>query len=426
MLLIDRVRKFYRTYGYSMLIISLFIFGIFLRLYNFENRLIFGPEQGMSLIVTASNLEKFSLLGETNLIRATSAGHIPFHGAFYNYLLLPFLVIFQFKVLPITFLFAVLNLVTAFALFRVSQKIFGKTIAVFSLFYFLFSGVMIHHSLFTWVVNPTPLLGVLTLWFVYKLIKNRNSLIPVLLIGTMSGFGFGLQSFYILFAIFLFLLTIIISKKKLLTATIYLFGVILGALPTVIFDLRHDFYHLRTFAQYFYEVAVGTASGASSYYNFLFLYPYLFLIYAFASKIIYKIYKPLVLLPLIFYLLVNINSPFVNLQKSVGMASGITLKSLESAAFLINKDNPPEKFNVATLWDFDTRANPLRYILSFYYHKKPQPVEEYKNIETLYVFTPENYDMKVPQVWELQSFMPYKIFDLSLSVPGYRLYKLTK
>ncbi len=426
MSIINRVRKIFRAQGYLFLIISLFAIGAFLRLYNFQNRLIFGPEQGMSFIVTASNLEKFSLLGETNLIRATSAGHIPFHGAMYNYLLLPFLLIFNFKVLPVTILFAVLNLVTAFILFKVANKIFGKTIAALSLFFFLFSDVMIHHSLFAWVVNPTPLLGVLTLWFIYKQIKNRNSFYPVLWVGIMSGFGFGLQSFYILFAGILFLLTIIISKKKLFTAFIFLFGVMLGSLPTVIFDIRHDFYHLRTFAQYFYEVAIGTASGTSTYYNYLFLYPYLFLLYAFISKIFYKIKKPLILIPLIIFLYGSLNSPFINLHQSVGMAPGITLKSLESAAFIINKDNPPQRFNVATLWDFDTRANPLRYILSFNYHKKPQAVEEYKNIDALYVFAPEDYDMKIPRVWELQIFMPYKITDLSLPVPGYRLYKLTK
>lgn len=404
----------------------MFAVGTFLRLYNFQNRLIFGPEQGMSFIVSASNLEKFSLLGETNLIRATTSGHIPFHGAMYDYLLLPFLVIFRFRVLPVTFLFAVLNLATAYALWKVSKKIFGKIVAALALFFFLFSDVMIHHSLFAWVVNPTPMLGVLTLWFVYKLIKNRNAILPVLWIGVMSGFGFGLQSFYILFAGFLFLLTIIISKKKILTALTFLLGVILGALPTVIFDLRHDFYHLRTFAQYFYEVATGQVSGASTYYNFLFLYPYIFLIYAFFSAFLYKIWKPLVFGPVLLFLYGTMTSPFVDLNRSVGMAPGITLKSLETAAAIIAKDGPPKSYNIATLWDFDTRANPLRYILTFYYNKKPESVENYQHIDALYVFAPENYDMKVPRVWELQIFMPYKVKDLNIPVPDYRLYKLTK
>ena len=49
---------------YSILIILLFVAGAFFRLYNLPDRLIFGPEQGISLLTSAANLEKFSLLGE--------------------------------------------------------------------------------------------------------------------------------------------------------------------------------------------------------------------------------------------------------------------------------------------------------------------------------------------------------------------------
>jgi len=404
----------------------LFAIGAFLRLYNFENRLIFGPEQGMSFITSAENLEKFSLLGETNLIRSTSAGHIPFHGAYYSYFILPLLVLFKFHVLPVTIVFAILNLVTALVFFIITKKLFGKTTGLLSLFFFLFSDVMIHHSLFAWIVNPSIILGVLTLWFVAKLFKNRNSLSPILWIGVFSGLGFGFQSFYLMFAGFLFLLLIFLSKKKFLSIPIFLFGVILGSLPTVIFDLRHDFYHVRTFWQFFLDVLAGQSSGSSSYYNFLYLYPYLFLIYAFITKAIYKFYKPLILIPIAIFLYFSLTSSFINLNKSTGMAQGITLKVLETAAQEITNDNPPEKFNVVTLWDFDTRAHTLRYLLTYNHNKKPQPVEEYKNLDVIYAFAPENYEVINPKVWELQSFLPYKITELNSPSTGYRLYKLIK
>lgn len=416
----------FRKHGYLFLIIVLLAVGAFLRLYNYENRLIFGPEQGMSFITSAQNLERFSLLGETNLIRSTSAGHIPFHGAYYSYFILPLLVLFKFQVLPITLVFALLNLFTAFIFFKITKKIFGNIVAAFSLFFFLFSDVMIHHSLFAWIVNPSILLGVLTIWFVSKLMKNKNSLSPVLWIGIFSGLGFGFQSFYLLFAIFLFVLIIYISKKKLLSIPVFLFGVILGSLPTVFFDLRHDFYHVRTFGQFFLDVIAGKSSGTSSYYNFLFLYPYLFLLYAFVTKKIYKISKPLTILPLAVFLYASLTSSFFNLNKSVGMAPGITLKVLETAASEIAADNPPEKFNVVTLWDFDTRGHTLRYLLTYNHHKKPQPVEEYKNLDAIYAFAPKDYDVINPQVWELQSFLPYKIIELKSPSSSYRLYKFIK
>lgn len=126
MTVINSLKKIFCAHGYLLLIIAIFVAGATLRLYNFENRLIFGPEQGMSLITSASNLEKFSLLGETNWIRATSAGHTPFHGALYSYMILPLLVIFNFRVLPVTIIFALLNLMTAFIFFRIANKPVGK------------------------------------------------------------------------------------------------------------------------------------------------------------------------------------------------------------------------------------------------------------------------------------------------------------
>lgn len=422
---INCLKQRFQTHIYLYLILCMFAVGIFLRLYNFENRLIFGPEQGISFLTSAGNLEKFSLLGETNLIRTTSAGHIPFHGAVYSYLLLPLLVIFNYRVLPVTLAFCLLNIFTAYIFLRISEKMFGKTIAAFSLFFFLFSDIMIHHSLFAWIVNPTPLLGVLTLWCLFLLWQKRDRLSPVFWIGTMSGLGFGFQNFYLFFAGLLFILLISLTKKKIQSVIVFLFGVILGSLPTVIFDLRHDFYHTRTFFQYFLDVLAGKSSGDSSYYNFLYLYPYLYIIYAFISKRLLHVWKPLALIPVTLFLYFSFTSPLFNLHQSVGMAPGITLKSLEMAASTI-ASTAPKNFNVATLWDFDTRAYPLRYLLKYYYGKTAQPVEEYKNLDALYVFAPEKYDIANPQVWELQSYLPYQTKDLVSPATNYHLYQLTK
>jgi|SRR3989344_4189251 len=412
---------------YKLLIISLFVAGAFLRLYNFENRMIFGPEQGISLMTSAANLEKFSLLGEINLQRATSTNHIPFHGANYSYLLLPLIVLANYQVLPITLVFAGLNLITALVFFVVSQKLFGKTVAALALFFFIFSAIMIHHSLFTWILNPLPLVGVLNLWFFSKLVKNRKLLWPIFWIGFLSGFGFGLQNLYLPFGGLMLVLIIIFSRRKLIFVPTYLFGTILGNLPMVVFDLRHDFYHLRTLWQYFLDVYVThTVSGFTDYYHFLYLFPYLFLFFAFVTINLSKIFKPLALAPLLLFVYYSFTSPKFDLNHSTGMPPGITTQSLETAAGLIAKDKPSGKFNVATLWDFDTRANPLRYLLKYYYHLIPEGYENYADVDTLYVFAPDSYDIVKPRVWELTAFLPYRISDLGMNSPGYRLYKLSK
>jgi len=108
------------------------------------------------------------------------------------------------------------------------------------------------------------------------------------------------------------------------------------------------------------------------------------------------------------------------------MPSGITLASLESASAIIAADKPPTKYNVITLWDFDTRAHTLRYLLTYYHGLLPESLEEYKSIDALYAFAPESYNIYSPQVYELSSFSPYKVGILPSNIPGYKLYKLTK
>jgi len=411
---------------YNLLIIFLFAVGAFLRLYNFENRLIFGPEQSISLLTAAGNLTKFSLLGEVNVQRATSTGLNPFHGAYFNYLLIPALLLFNFRPLPISYVFAFLNLATALVFFFVVKKIFGKTNALFTIFYFLLSAKMIHHSLFIWNLNLLPLLGVLTLSLLYVQSKNRLKLSPPFWLGLIAGFGFGLQYLYLPFIFLTLFLTVWLSKRKLPALAVFFAGGILGNLSMVIFDLRHDFYHLRTLWQYATDVLAGRISGGIHYYDFMYLLPYLFIVYAFATHLLLKIFKPLCLLPMLLFLSINLSSPLFNLYRSTGMAPGLTLAKLEQAAATIAADQPPEKFNVATLWDFDTRAHPFRYLLKYYYKYTPQPYENYADIDALYVFAPADYDINRPAVWELKTYLPYQVKELPSPTSGYRLYKLTK
>lgn len=412
---------------YNPLLIFIFLAGVFLRLYNFQNRLIFGPEQAISLITSAANLEKFSLLGEYNLQRTTSTGLNLIHGPLFSYFLLPFILLFNFRVLPISYVFLVLNLLTGVALFIVTKKIFNRQVAIFSFFYFMFSALMISQSLFIWILNPLPLIGVFTLWFFSRLAKKRTEIIPVFWLGLLSGIGFSLHYPYLIFAGLVFSLCLLISQKRLAATLLFSAGFLTANLTRIIFDLRHDFYHLRVLWQFFLDVYYYKTVTAAVYdYHFLHLFPYFCLLLAFLSVGFYKIKKPLVLIPIFIYLYLNFQSPLFNLDKSIGMPPGITLKTLEIAADTIASDNPPSRFNVVTLWDFDTVARPLRYLLKYYHHLNAQPLENYAAVDAIYAFAPTSYDFNHPGVWELKTFAPYQVTKLTSPSPQYYLYKLSK
>jgi len=412
---------------YNLLIILLFALGAFLRLYNFPNRVIFGPEQGISLLTSTANLEKFSLLGEYNLQRFTSTGHNLIHGPLFSYFLLPFILIFNYRVLPISLIFPGLNLLTALVLFLVAKNLFGRSVAALTVFFFLGSSLMIYHSLFIWIYHPLILLGTLAIWFMAALKREPHRPAPVFWLGLISGVGFSLQYPFLVFAAFLFFLVFLVSKKRFVSLVLFPFGFFLANITRVIFDLRHDFYHLRTLWQFFLDVYVNKTISAATYsYHYLHLFPYFSLLLALLTLGLYNLKKPLAVLPILAFLYLNLTSPLLNLNRPLGMPDGLTLASLESAAATTAADQPPERFNIATLWDFDTLARPMRYLLQYYHGLTPQGFADYGNVDALYVFAPEDRDINKPEVWELNTFMPYQVTVLTSPSARYRLYKLTK
>lgn len=421
------MKKLWQKYNYPILVTVIFSIGAFLRLYNFENRLIFGPEQAISLTNSAANLEKFSLLGEFNLQRTTSTGLNLIHGPLFSYFLLPFIILFDYRVLPISFVFPLLNLLTAFILLIASSKLFGKVVGLFSFAFFLFSSLMIYHSMFIWIYNPLPLLGVITLWLTAKLIQNRSSVSIVFWLGLISGIGFSLQYPYLVFAFVIYLLILYLSSKKLISFFVYPLGFILANITRVIFDLRHDFFHLRVLWEFFLDVYVRhTVTASAYYYHYLHLFPLFCLLLAILAAGIYRLNRYFSIVVVAVYAILNLQSSLLNLAKATGMPNDITLKTLESIALVINQDNPPQRFNLVTLWDFDTLARPLRYLLKSYYHKSAQPFENYANVDTIYAFAPLDYDIGHPGVWELKTYMPYVVSRLESPSEKYVLYKLTK
>lgn len=410
-----------------LLLAVLLVFALTVRFYDYSNRLIFGPEQAMSLMTTGAMIkEKFSLLGEAYIQRTTSTGLFLFHSALFNYSLIPLEIVFKFDPLSITAFFTFLNIFTGFLLYFFVKKTVNPTVAWFSAFFFLLNSKMIHHSLFIWTLNYLPLVGVLSLYAMWHLYKDRNRLLPVLFLGILSGIGFGLQYVYAITAFLIFVFILIFSKKKFLGSALYFFGAAIGDIPMILFDLKHNFYHLNSLIQYFLDSQAHKVSGFYTYYQFLNFWPLFAVIGGLLLWMIFKRNRTVAFALMVGFMFFNITSPYVRIFSGTIKPSELTLTNTKKAAETVANSNPPEKFNTAVLLDFDTQAHPLRYILTYQYNLKPQPVENYSNIDALYVLSPKNYDMNLPQVWELQIYQPYKTMELDSPTPNHKLYKLTK
>jgi hypothetical protein len=288
----------------------------------------------------------------------------------------------------------------------------------------LLNNYMIYHSLFIWTSNYLPLFGVLTIYLVYLLIKDKNSLWPVFLLGLVGGVAFGIQYFYLFTLGITFLVCIYFSRKKLLAVALFISGAVVGELPTVIFDLKHGFYHVRTLWMYFMDNLSQTSKSQLSYYHLLNFWPVAAMILGyFLVKYVHRSW--LIGLAVGVYVYFNLTSSIISFTKPIGMEEGLNWFKINQAANQIAKDNPIN-FNVVSLVDFDTRGHILRYPLQFIYGKTPMGVEEYPQAKTLYVLVKGEYDFESPKVWEMSSFQPYSFEILNQIDNNYAVYKLTK
>lgn len=408
----------------NLLIFLIIAFAIFVRFLNFTERVTFGSEQARSLIVSGRYIkEKPSLLGQ-EYFRVTSSGHKLFSGALFSYSLVPLQLILNYQPIPITAFFVVLNIITGLLLFLLARKVFNFSIAVFTLIIFLFSGYMIYHSLFIWILNYLPLIGLLAFYALYLFYK-KPKLIYALILGGLSGVGINLQYLFIPFAFLLLLFVIWKSKHKIKSVLLFVVGAIFGNLPMVLFDLRHDFYHLRSLWQYFVDTLANSGQSSITYYHFLHFWPVFALLGGLLLFYIWKRNKPVTVFLMILYLYMNLSSSLVSFKEPTGMPEGLNTIEVINAAEAISQDEP-EKFNVVSLLDFDARGHILRYPLEYLYGVKPMGVEEYKEAQSLYVISEKSYDFDRAGVWEINVFEPKEVEILSEIDEDYAVYKLTK
>ncbi len=105
-----------------LLIFSIIAAGLFVRLYNFSERITFGPEQAISLSTSAQMItEKVSLLGIENVQRFTSTGLQIYSGVLFSYAIIPALILSKYDPLLITLMFLFLNVFTGLVLYFIAN-----------------------------------------------------------------------------------------------------------------------------------------------------------------------------------------------------------------------------------------------------------------------------------------------------------------
>ncbi|WKZ25964.1 MAG: hypothetical protein QY322_01495 [bacterium] len=408
-----------------LIVFSILILALVVRLYNFSDRMTFGSEQARSLYVSANYIsEKPSLLGQ-EYFRVNSLGHKLYTSAVFNYSLVPLLLIFDYDPLPISYYFALLNIATGIIMYFVVKKMFSHRLGLICMTLFLFNSYMIYHSMFIWVLNYLPLIGILSIYLLWKIKNKKSNLLDLFILGVLSGLGFGLQYLYVIAILIILYVVFKYSKNKAKDLLVFIVGGVIGDFTQVVFDLKHNLYHLRTLLQYALDTFNGVSDAGFTYYHFLHFWPVVILV---AGFLLWKVYlkNKFIFYVLFFgYLYLNLSSNLINFNKPVGMVDGLTNKSIVEASRIISQTDETN-FNVVTLYDFDTRGYVLRYYTEFVYDKKPMGEIDYPSSNIVFALAKDDYDFENNNPWELKVVKPYNITNLGEVGQGFSLFRLER
>ncbi len=402
----------------KILIIVFFIVSfLFLRLYQIDRRVNFSMDQGLFALRSLQIFQnkELTLIGPpASPIVHT---HQFFQGPLIYYSMIFILGISKWNPLISSYVLVGLNLISLWFLFAAIKTLFGKKIAELSLVVYIFLPASINFSNFLWNPNFLLILLPVFLWFLSKSIKS-NKIKWFLGAGVMAGICL---QFHFQFTLILFLTLIFFIYKKIKwhEIIVFLIGIIAGYSPLLVFDLRNNFYNIKTIFEWL-------RFGGDEKFNFHIYYFLAFipLISIVAGMILNKLNNKFIQYGLILILIIYSFFTKYTETEAFGMPKDWSYSELEKTSKIVEQMGT--NFNVVNLLSGDTRFYSLRYLLTKD-QKNPRNVDSYQSADELFVVS---YDMEEKTlnnpVWEISSFGKAEIknkWELNKKVNLYELVK---
>ncbi len=246
----------------SFLVFVALLLGGFLRLYKISEYLTFLGDEGRDALIVKKLLE-----GDLVFVGpGTSVGNM-YLGPFYYYFMAPLLWLFRFNPTGPAVGVALLAVVTIFLVWLVGRELFDRKTAVFAMFLYAVSPVVIIYSRHSWNPNIMPFFSLLLVYSVWRFWHKKDYRFVI-----VANFSLAvcLQSHYLAlslvpFLFFFILLSFIESTKNnrlksflgYTSLSFFLFCLLM--LPLVLFDAKHNWRNLNAFLEFLF----GSQKGVS-------------------------------------------------------------------------------------------------------------------------------------------------------------------
>jgi len=404
---------------FVFLILISFVY-LFLRLYQLPSLLGFHQDQGIHLLETKAmfDSQKISLVGP--MVTSKSAdGRNFFIGGNYYYVLGIVGLICRWNPLAITIFFIILEfLFYLFFIFFLKKK-FSYFSVLLTFLFISISPYLVIHSRFFWNPHLLVPLSILAIFCLDKFLSQKK-IKYLFLASFLWGFAFACHYSAVFWAIFF--IFILLKNKNFLKLKNYfsiLFGFFVGNLPFFIFEIRHQFYNLKTL---FYVYTHSSQSGelTSHYFVFSLLIFIIFILLYFLNKLKNKnIYLFLVL-----SLILTIQFKIFKNYQPTDTIIGWNYSDQQKVANIISQ-NCPHNFNIAATMQGDTRFYDLRFLLTAK-NCLPNGVKNYPESQKIFLVAKNDHSPESETVWEINSYKSFKITQKISINDKLNLYELTK
>jgi hypothetical protein len=371
---------------FGILIAGLFLF---LRLWKIEEKVNFSMDQGMFLLRAKEIWEN----KELTLIGPPASplidGRHFFQGPAIYYFLIPFFLIAKEGVVEMSVGMVLLNLISLIFLYFAGKNIVGKRASIIGVILLTICPIAVDFSRFVWNPNMLLWLTPIYIWLGSRYILDKRKL-TLLGLGVMGGICL---QFHFQFSLIILLTLILLfcRKEKLQNLGVYVLGLTIGYLPLIIFDLRNNFYNLKTILAWL-TTKNGETMDWQSYY-LVAVVPIITLILGYIlSKVkSKKLVNYLLLIVVVWGGYYSVDSKGWGQVENWGFNE--TIKSVK----IIENDVVEEQYNIANTVYGDTRGCAWRFLLTMK-GIPPQEVTNFNQIDRLYVIG------KIKNVWEINTF----------------------
>ncbi|MBI3620488.1 glycosyltransferase family 39 protein [Candidatus Roizmanbacteria bacterium] len=247
-----------------LFVVGLTVVGAILRFYRLPEMAIFLADEGRDALIIKRiiMLQHFPAIGPP-----MSTGNI-FLGPFYYYFIAPWLLLSAFNPAGLAIGVAFFSTLFIPLFYKIVKKIANNTVAGLAAVFITFATPLITFSRSSWNPNLLPLFSFLSAYFLYQAFKTKKNRYYIAA-GAFISFSIQLHylALFLLPAAAICFLIYFFSPRR--TARLRLAGqgiltassFFIGALPLIIFDVRHNFLNFRNFLKLF--AAPGSVASHS-------------------------------------------------------------------------------------------------------------------------------------------------------------------